>query len=229
MSKKVVLYFGSFNPVHQGHLAIANYMVDSAICDDLWLVVSPNNPHKDMCLLLDENHRLEMTKLATKEWSSDTATGDTPNITKCNITTCDIEFKMDRPSYTINTITEIINQYNRDIEFSLLIGEDNIFSFDRWHRWIDILKLVDVIIYPRVTNCLQEVEDKIEQLCISGDFERSKFKYLCDAPLIELSSTRIRELIASGAMIESCTTQKVIEYIIKNKLYGNECREEDNS
>lgn len=216
MNKKIVLYFGSFNPVHNGHLDVANYMIDSAVCDELWLVVSPSSPHKDSNILIDESHRLKMVELATQEWGS-------------SIITCDIEFKQERPSYTINTITNIINQHSANIDFFLLMGEDNIFTFDDWRRWKDILRLVDVIIYPRDTNCLLEVEDKIKQLCDSGNFDNSKFKYLYDAPIIEISSTKIRELIKSGTTIENYTTQKVIEYITNNKLYKNECGREDNS
>lgn len=207
MSKKrVILYFGSFNPIHTGHLTIADYVVDSGLCDEVWFVVSPNNPLKRQEDLLDEKHRLEMAKLAIEEWNS-------------RIKVSDVEFQLSKPSYTIHTLRALSIEYI-DIEFSLLLGEDNIFFFDRWKRWAEIAQMMEIIIYPRRTETKKMVRDKISELCHEGDLKNERFHYLSEAPLIDMSSTYIRDKMDAGEPIESCTAIKVIDYIKKNELYG---------
>lgn len=204
--KRVILYFGSFNPIHTGHLTIADFIVDSGLCDEVWFVVSPNNPLKKQDDLLDDRHRLEMARLAVDEWNS-------------RIKVSDVEFQLSKPSYTINTIRTLTKEYP-DIEFSLLLGEDNIFFFDRWKKWTEIATMVTILIYPRRTDARKMVRDKINELCQESSLKSNRFCYLSEAPLIDMSSTYIRARMDGGEPIESCTAQNVVDYIKKNELYG---------
>ena len=206
---RVVLYFGSFNPIHKGHLSIADYVIDSGLCDEMWLVVSPNNPLKKKADLLDEDKRLEMANLAVSEWRED-------------IKICDIEYHLSKPSFTIHTILELSKRYP-NIEFHLLMGEDNIFTFDKWHQWIELARKVNILIYPRCVNDIN-VRNKIETLMSVGNFEESKFLYLEEAPLIDISSTEIRRKLLMKEDISGDTAKSVIEYINNNKLYKNGSR-----
>ena len=206
---RVVLYFGSFNPIHKGHLSIADYVIDSGLCDEMWLVVSPNNPLKKKVDLLDEDKRLEMAKLAVSEWRND-------------IKICDIEYHLSKPSFTIHTILELSKRYP-NIEFHLLMGEDNIFTFDKWHQWIELARKVNILIYPRCVNNIN-VRKKIEALTKIGNFVKSKFLYLEEAPLIDISSTEIRHKLLMKEDISGYTAKSVIEYINNNKLYKNGSR-----
>ena len=115
--KKVGLYFGSFNPVHTGHIHLAKYLTDNNLVDEVWFVISPCNPLKDQTGLIDEYLRLDMLMLAIK---------DNPRFK-----VCDIEFTMPIPSYTVDTLAELHKQF-ADIQFTLLIGSDNALVFDKW-------------------------------------------------------------------------------------------------
>lgn len=203
---RVVLYFGSFNPIHRGHLSIADYVIDSGLCDEMWLVVSPNNPLKEKCDLLDEDKRLEMARLAVSEWRDE-------------IKICDIEYQLSKPSFTIHTILELSKCYP-NIEFHLLMGEDNIFTFDKWYKWIELACKVNILIYPRDVNNIN-VGEKIDMLRDMGNFGESKFLYLKDAPLINISSTEIRNKLFINEDISEDTANSVVEYIRNKKLYGN--------
>ncbi|MEG0499880.1 MAG: nicotinate (nicotinamide) nucleotide adenylyltransferase [Rikenellaceae bacterium] len=203
MGNKVILYFGSFNPIHNGHLSIAAYVLDRALCDEVWFIVSPQNPLKGQVDMLPESERFEMAQLAAAEWSS-------------AIKVLDVEFTMSRPSYTIRTILRLEELYP-DKNFSLLMGEDNILFFDRWRKWEEIVKHCPVLIYPR--GAVQQrnvVEDKICELRQEGELKADRFIYLADAPRIHLSSTELRRQIDR---IDGLTARSVVNYIKEKKLY----------
>ncbi len=204
--KKVTLYFGSFNPIHNGHKAVAEYMVKSGLCDEIWFIISPHNPLKCSTTLLPQEMRYDMAVAAVKEWGS-------------NAKVSDIEFEMERPSYTIRTLEKLHADYP-EIDFNILIGEDNILSFDRWYRWQDIAANHTIYIYPRsVESDSVAIEKKIDTLSAIEKSSPLNFRYLYNATKIEVSSSGIRDMIKDGKKLEGVTAGSVINYIIKNRLY----------
>jgi nicotinate-nucleotide adenylyltransferase len=187
----VGLYFGSFNPVHIGHLAIANYMVEFTDIDQLWFVVSPQNPNKKKTNLLDDYQRLELVHRAV---------GNDNRLRASNI-----EFSLPRPSYTIDTLTYLKDQYP-DYSFTILMGSDNLEYFHKWKNYEAITKNYHVIVYPR------------------PGFNPDKIKSfsnitMVNAPLMEISSTFIRNSIKEGKNIKYFLPQKVFEYIEEMNFY----------
>ena len=132
--KKVGLYFGSFNPIHNGHLALGNYFARHTDLNEVWFVVSPQNPFKVGDVILEDHHRLEMVRLALED--------------QTNLFISDIEFSLSKPSYTINTIEHLV-KINPKKQFVLLMGEDNLIHFQEWKKNQQILALVQAYVYPR--------------------------------------------------------------------------------
>jgi nicotinate-nucleotide adenylyltransferase len=185
------LLFGSFNPVHIGHLALANYMLATQGLDAVWLVVSPQNPFKDEKSLIDSAHRFNMLK---------TALGHS-----ARYNACDIELHMPLPSYTINTLDRLIEQYP-DTEFQIIMGADNLQAIDRWKDADTIFEHHKVLVYPRP----------------GADIINSKYTQnitVTQAPVIDISSTFIRELLKQGRDVQFLVPQGVADYINKNELY----------
>ncbi len=191
---RVALYFGSFNPIHKGHTAIADYLIDSDIVDELWLIVSPHNPLKESWELAHEQHRLEMTTLAANK---------TRNSHK--ILVRDFEFQLPQPSYTINSL-EWLQSHYPSYEFMLVIGEDNLLVFDKWRDWQRILSEFKILVYPR-TGYLD-----------TRFSPHTNITKLPLAPLADISSTQLREIILRGDTSEWICSE-VMRYIIMNKLY----------
>lgn len=191
-SIKVGLYFGSFNPIHTGHLSLAKYLVEHRIVDEVWFVVSPNNPLKSEKGLLNHQLRFDMVKLAVK---------DNPSFK-----VCDVEFSMPVPSYTIDTL-HLLRQTYPDIDFTLLIGSDNALVFDKWKNYQDILKEFPVLVYPRKGYDFKEVEAKFLQM------------KLLDTPFYDISSTEIRKRIVGNEDYSVYVTPEVEEFIKENNLY----------
>ncbi|HRA74348.1 MAG TPA: nicotinate (nicotinamide) nucleotide adenylyltransferase, partial [Flavobacterium sp.] len=129
---KIGLYFGTFNPIHVGHLIIANHMAEYSDLDQIWMVVTPHNPHKQKSTLLDDYHRLEMVHLATKDYPK--------------IKPSDIEFKLPQPNYTVNTLAHLQEKYPT-YEFALIMGEDNLNSLHKWKNYEVILQNHDIFVY----------------------------------------------------------------------------------
>ena len=170
---KIGLLFGSFNPVHIGHLAIANYMAEFTDVDQVWLVVSPHNPFKSKKSLTDAKKRFALVKKAVGE--------------NTKIKVSDMEFKLSQPSYTINTL-ELLKRKFPKHKFVLVMGSDNLSSF---HKWKDHQKIVGdykIYVYPRYSLSVKGVGKILQHRNIK----------LIDAPRIDVSSTFIREAIKKG-------------------------------
>ena len=133
--KSIGLYFGTFNPIHVGHLIIANYIADNTILDEVWLVVSPQNPLKNRDTLLSDYHRMSLVRIAVEDNVKLRASND--------------EFNLPKPSYTINTLTYLNEKY-KDFNFNLIMGEDNLRSFHKWKNYETIIKNHKIFVYPRV-------------------------------------------------------------------------------
>ena len=167
---KVGLYFGSFNPIHMGHLALANYICEFGGIDELWFVVSPCNPFKQQSDLMDDNLRLRLVRLAIEGYHRFKA--------------CDVEFSMPRPSYTYNTLQRLRELYPTD-EFHLVMGADNFPNFKNWYQGEQMLSENQIIIYPRPGYEINEeaLPDTVR---------------IVNAPQFEISSTFIRQALAEG-------------------------------
>jgi nicotinate-nucleotide adenylyltransferase len=190
---KIGLYFGTFNPIHVGHLIIANHMAEHSDLDQIWMVVTPHNPHKKKNTLLDDYHRLEMVHLATKDFPK--------------IQPSDIEFKLPQPNYTVNTLAHLFEKFPQH-EFSLIMGEDNLNSLHKWKNYEVILKNHDIYVYPRLNS--GEMDDQ---------FTNHPKIHRIGAPVIELSSTFIRESIKNGKNIVPMLPKEVWEYVEHNLFY----------
>lgn len=191
VSMKVGLFFGSFNPLHIGHMAIANYMVEFAGVRQVWFVVSPQNPFKKKEDLLNDFDRLELVQRAIGDDSRFRAT--------------DVEFHMSKPSYTIDTLTNLSQKYP-DHQFSLIMGSDNLVNFRQWKNYQDILDHYPILVYPRPG------EPPVEPL-------QHKNIQIIDAPLMEISSTFLRKAIPEGHNMRCFFPDKVWEFIDKMNFY----------
>lgn len=190
---KIGLYFGTFNPIHIGHLIIANHMAEHSDLDQIWMVVTPHNPHKKKNTLLDDHHRLEMVHLATENFPK--------------IQPSDIEFKLTQPNYTVNTLAHLQEKFPK-YEFSLIMGEDNLNSLHKWKNYEVILQNHDVYVYPRLNS--GEIDEQF--------VNHPKIQKI-DAPIVELSSTFIRQSIKNGKNVVPMLPNKVWEYVEHNLFY----------
>ncbi len=190
--RSIGVFLGSFNPVHVGHLILANYMREFTRLDEVWFVVTPQNPLKEPDCLLNDTSRLEMVRLAVEGYEGMRAS--------------DIEFRLARPSYTVDTLSALEKEYPDD-EFVLIIGGDNWKIFDRWKDHEVILQKYRLLVYPRVGQPLHV------------PFEFQKNVQVVNAPLVEISSTFIRNSIREGKNLQAFLPPKVHEYIQEKKLY----------
>jgi nicotinate-nucleotide adenylyltransferase len=200
---KVGLYFGTFNPIHVGHLIIANHMAEYSDLDQIWMVVTPHNPLKKKSTLLDDYHRLQMVHLATEDFPK--------------IKPSDIEFKLPQPNYTVHTLIHLQEKYPNH-EFSLIMGEDNIRSLHKWKNYQILLENHAIYVYPRLEAKGQTSES------VATDAEAALFKnhpkiHLIDAPVVEISSTFIRENIKKGKNVQPLLPSKVWKYVDHNNFY----------
>ena len=193
MSKeKIGLFFGTFDPIHNGHLRIAKYITEEKLADKVWLVVTPENPIKVGSKISSFNHRFNMAKIATEKYD--------------NIMPSDLEVNLKKPNYTIDTLEYISNKL-RDIEFSLIIGEDNYKIFDTWKDYKKILSKYKIFIYPRKGTLKESLHIINENAMYIG------------GPRIDLSSTNIRKIVSKKSDPKDLISAKVMEYINRNKLY----------
>lgn len=192
---KIALYFGSFNPIHNGHLRVAHETLRQQKPDEVWFVVSPQNPFKENLELAPEEDRLRMAQLACSHQE--------------NIRVCDIEFGLTRPSFTVDTLSALRKKHP-EYTFQLIMGEDNLEGLHRWKEYERLLALVEVIVYPRTS------EAPVVPGTLGSFVGRIHF---LTGELIAISATDIRDRIRAATTIEGLTTPEVIEYIEKNKLY----------
>lgn len=191
--KNIGLYFGTFNPIHVGHLIIANHMVENSDLDEIWMVVTPHSPFKKKSSLLDNHHRLEMVYLATKNYDK--------------IKPSDIEFNLPQPNYTVNTLAQI-SEKHPNYKFNIIMGEDNLKSFHKWKNYEAILDDYNVYVYPRISGGIVENQFK----------EHAKI-HRVDAPIVQISSTMIRDGIKNHKNIQPLISSKVWSYIDEMNFY----------
>jgi nicotinate-nucleotide adenylyltransferase len=182
--KKVGLFFGSFNPIHIGHLAIANYIVEFTELDRIWFVVTPHNPLKPKKTLLADNHRYYMVNLAVED--------------NRRFKASNIEFKLPQPSYTVNTLAYLKEKYP-DLEFSLIMGADNILTIQKWKNYEYILQNYKIYVYPRPGYNLDNIN--------------YKNVITVNAPIMQISASFIRNAIKSGKDVRYFLLPKVWEFI----------------
>jgi nicotinate-nucleotide adenylyltransferase len=190
---KIGLYFGTFNPIHIGHLIIANHLAEYSDLEQIWMVVTPHNPLKNKQTLLDDYQRLQLVFLATEDYPK--------------IKPSDIEFKLPQPNYTVNTLAHLHDKYPQH-EFSLIMGEDNLKSLHKWKNFEVIIQNYEIYVYPRISIG----ED-------NETFKNNPKIHFIDAPIVEISSTFIRENIKKKKNIRPLLPEKVWEYIDKNNFY----------
>jgi nicotinate-nucleotide adenylyltransferase len=194
---KTGLYFGSFNPIHIGHLAIAGYMTGYAGLDQVWFVVSPHNPLKKKETLLADRHRLYMVELAI---------GDNDHLR-----VSDIEFRMKIPSYTIDTLTFLSEKYPGN-EFALVMGQDNLYTFHKWKNAGELIKKHAIYVYPRPGVV------KPDNLFLDELIEKADI-HMVDAPLMEISGTFIRNGIKAGKDMSYFLPPPVWKYVEEMHFY----------
>jgi nicotinate-nucleotide adenylyltransferase len=188
---RIGLFFGSFNPIHIGHLIIANIMAENSDLQAVWFVVSPQNPFKKSKTLLHEFDRLDMVEMAIT---------DNPKLKAI-----DIEFHLPRPSYTIDTLTVIQEKYPQHI-FSLIIGEDNLGQFSKWKNYQQILEYFGLYIYPRPGATESEL------------LKHPNVRVI-EAPLLDISATFIRDRIRENKSVKYLVPDQVEQYILRKKFY----------
>ena len=192
----IALLFGSFNPVHNGHLAMAHAALQSNKCDEVWFVVSPHNPLKSLETLASANDRAHMVSLALQNESK--------------IKICTIEFDMPTPSYTIHTIRKLKEEYP-SFNFHILCGTDVVNSLPAWYKFKELIQGVKFLV------CSREIENQFASHSLVQDYSE-QFDFIAFEPL-DISSTQIREQL-SQVRESSQVTEQVQDYIIAQRLYG---------
>lgn len=187
---KIGLYFGSFNPIHVGHLIIANHVINETEEQQVWFVVSPQNPFKQSSSLLNEYHRLHLAQIAVED--------------DIRLRAIDIEFKLPRPSYTINTLIYLQEKYPQH-EFTIIMGSDSFQNLPKWKNAELLIRDCSFIVYNRPGYELKELHN-------------AKVNIL-NAPLLTISATLIRSNIQKGKSICYLVPDKVRDYIIENNYY----------
>ncbi|MGB0526107.1 MAG: nicotinate (nicotinamide) nucleotide adenylyltransferase [Flammeovirgaceae bacterium] len=188
---KIGLFFGSFNPIHIGHVIIGHTMAERADIDQVWYVVSPQNPFKKRSGLLHEFDRIHMVRLAIADNH------------KLNAT--DIEFNMPKPSYTIDTLTYLHDKYKRH-HFKVIMGQDNLKNFHKWKNYQELVDQYGLLVYPRPNSTPTE-------------WDTHKNVQLIDAPQVDISATFIRKAIQENASVRYLVHEDVEAYIKAKKLY----------
>lgn len=190
---KIGLYFGTFNPIHIGHLIIANHMAEHSDLDQIWFVITPQSPFKVKASMLHNHDRFEMVYRATADYHK-----LRPN---------DIEFGLSQPNYTIDTLTYLIEKHPK-YEFALIMGEDNLKSFHKWKNYELILAKHPIYVYPRLSEGVIETQ-----------FDEHPNIHHVKAPIMELSSTFIRDSIKKGKNVKPMLPEHVWEYVDEMNFY----------
>jgi nicotinate-nucleotide adenylyltransferase len=198
--KRIGLFFGSFNPIHIGHLIIGNYMAQLDLLDEVWFVVTPENPLKKKSNLLSDVHRLAMVRIAVE---------DNPKLK-----VCDIEFHLPKPSYTVYTLQALKEKYPQYV-FTLIMGEDNLRTLHKWKNYEYILDNYSIFVYPRIVT---------EQELITPESADKKSTALpnvtiTDTPILSISSSLIREMISNKKDVRYLLSEKVFTYLDEMNFY----------
>ncbi len=186
---KIGLFFGSFNPIHVGHLILAQYFANHTDLDQIWLVVSPQNPFKEAKNLLNQNERLHLAQMAV---------GNNPKIRVSNF-----EFSLPKPSYTIDTLNALAKKYPK-YEFSLIMGQDNLQNLHKWKDANALRNAYKIFVYPRANTAHFEPTENIKILA---------------APIIEISSTQIRQNIKNGLSIQYLVPEVIVDELANNLFF----------
>ncbi len=213
--KKVGLFFGSFNPIHIGHLILGNYLADRTDLNEVWFVVSPHNPHKKKANLLEDHHRLAMVRIAVEDNNK--------------LKASDVEFDLPKPSYTVFTLQKL-KEDHPDKEFVLIMGEDNLRSFHKWKNYEYILENHQVLVYPRIRT-IQEEESE-NKILNKGEIRQNShtepvevllqsdsITLLEDVPMMKISSSFIRKAVKEGKDIRYLLSEPVYQYLDEMNFY----------
>ncbi|WP_405211267.1 nicotinate (nicotinamide) nucleotide adenylyltransferase [Dokdonia sp. Asnod2-E02] len=190
---KIGLYFGTFNPIHIGHLAIANHMAEYSDLDKIWMVITPHNPFKKKSSLLNNHHRYQMVMEAVEHYDK--------------IEPSNIEFDLPQPNYTVFTLAHLEEKYPQH-EFCLIMGEDNLKSLHKWKNYEVILERHDIYVYPRISEGTVETQ-----------FDNHPKIHKVDAPIMEISSTMIRKAIKEDKNIRPLLPPEVYTFIDEMSFY----------
>lgn len=190
--KKIGLFFGSFNPVHIGHTAVAGYMAAFTSLDEVWMVLSPQNPFKEKESLLKDHHRLAMLRIATEPYR--------------NLKVSDVELKLPQPSYTINTLVVLKEKYPA-YSFFPIIGSDNLSNFHKWKNYEEILNQFGLYVYPRPNHPMSNV------------LKHPNVIYVEHSPMMEISASFIRNAVKNSNDISFLMLPKVYEYMTEMHFY----------
>lgn len=189
---EIGLYFGSFNPIHVGHVVIANFILETTAIDELWFVISPQNPLKEKSTLLDDYQRLRMVELAIDDFP--------------HLRASSVEFSLPQPSYTIQTLAHLCDKYPHHT-FSLIMGGDNIQSIHKWKNYQRIIENYKIYVYPR------------PEFVMPPDLEGNPNIEIVNAPLMEISSSMIREWIKQGRNVQGFMPSSAWQYLDEMNFY----------
>lgn len=190
---KVGLFFGTFNPIHIGHMIIANYIAEFSDLDEVWFVITPQSPFKQKKSMLNNHHRLALVNIAVENY---------PKLKASNI-----EFNLPQPNYTVNTLVHMEEKYP-NYQFCLIMGEDNLKGFHKWKNYETILQNYELYVYPRIS------EGKIEH-----QFKNHSKIHKVNAPIVQISSTFIRKAIKQGKNVSTMLPINVWKYIDEMNFY----------
>ena len=190
---KIGLYFGTFNPIHIGHLAIANHMAEHSDLDKIWMVITPQSPFKKKSSLLSNHHRYRLVDIALEEYSK--------------IEPSTVEFDLPQPNYTVNTLAVLEEKYPQHT-FCLIMGEDNLKSLHKWKNYEIIIERHEIYVYPRISNGTVETQ-----------FDNHPSIHKVDAPIMEISSTAIRKGISAGKNVRPLLPEGVWKEVDEMRFY----------
>lgn len=197
--KRIGLYFGTFNPIHVGHLIIANHMAQYAGLEEVWFVVSPQNPLKQKSSMLADYHRLALVRIAVQNNNK--------------LKACNIEFDLPKPSYTVHTLAALTEKHPEHL-FTIIMGEDNLNSFNKWKNYDQILAQSSILVYPRV-----ESDENLSIKESKSQFINHPKVTVIDAPLMKISASFIRKAIHDGNDVRYLLTEPVLNYVDEMNFY----------
>ncbi|HRJ28754.1 MAG TPA: nicotinate (nicotinamide) nucleotide adenylyltransferase [Cyclobacteriaceae bacterium] len=197
---KIGLFFGSFNPIHTGHMIIANIMVETTDLEKVWFVVTPHNPHKQSKGLLHDFDRFDMVRAAVYE--------------NYKLEVSDVEFHLPKPNYTIHTLVHL-SEKHPDKQFKVIMGEDNLANFTKWKNYERILEDYGLYVYPRLTGAVGQARPNVT----STELNRHPNVKLVEAPMMDISATFIRNCIRKNQSVRYLVPDAVEAIIRAKKFY----------